>query len=239
MCVNSVKQEHHQLDGSLTQNEWQTTLLVIKSHVKGFRTETANVMNRARCFSRQLEDRHVTSLTRKAECDEETVKVIRKKADLVDSIPRCYQSNQCGRGRTVASMRTEEDDLPSGPASQRQDCGSVTHPRRRASGVKGLSKMTTRSRKLGKVRLARLVRYHVGTQKLTLRFDLPDNLGKNGRARQRERSLPRRRPIPNRGIAGVQKAPRILRITTDVNRKSGDLKEEARRSAPGECRDAF
>ena len=93
-------------------------------------------------------------------------------ADLVDSIPRCYQSNQCGGkessfsrsidgGRTVASMRTEEDDLPSGPASQRQDCGSVIHPRRRASGVKGLSKMTTMSRKLGNVRLAKLERYQV------------------------------------------------------------------------------
>ena len=67
-------------------------------------------------FPRHLEDRQVTSLTREADCDEE-------KTDLVDSIPRCYQSNQCGGqessyirsiggGRTFASMETEEDDLP-------------------------------------------------------------------------------------------------------------------------------
>ena len=74
-------------------------------------------------FPRHLEDRQVTSLTRKADCDEETAKANGKKTDLVDSIPRCYQSNQCGGqessyirsiggGRTFASMETEEDDLP-------------------------------------------------------------------------------------------------------------------------------
>ena len=127
-------------------------------------------------------------------------------------------------GRTVASMRTEEDDLSSGPASQRQDCGSVTHPRRRASGVKGLSKMTTRSRKLGKVPLARLVRYRVGT----LRFNLPEKLGNERSCETTREILAKAKADPEQGIAGVQKAPSILRITTDVTRKSGDLKEEAR-----------
>ena len=70
-----------------------------------------------------LEDRQVTSLTRKAECDKGTAKANGKKTDSVDSTPRCRQSNQCGRkessyirsidgGRAVAGMGTEEDDLP-------------------------------------------------------------------------------------------------------------------------------
>ena len=37
--------------------------------------------------------------------------------------------------------------------------------------VKRLSEMMTKPRKLGNLRLARLARYLVGTQKLTLRFD--------------------------------------------------------------------
>ena len=38
-------------------------------------------------------------------------------------------------------------------------------------GVKTLSEMMTKPRKLGNLRLARLARYFVGTQKLALRFD--------------------------------------------------------------------
>ena len=57
------------MDGTLAQGAWQTTLPVIKSHVKGFRTETANVMNRGAVFPPTSEKMQVTSLTRKAECD--------------------------------------------------------------------------------------------------------------------------------------------------------------------------
>ena len=50
-CVSEQCQARtSQLDGTLTQNAWQTTLLVIKSHVKGFWTKTANVMNRGAMF---------------------------------------------------------------------------------------------------------------------------------------------------------------------------------------------
>ena len=50
-CVSEQCQARtSRLDGTLTQNAWQTTLLVIKSHVKEFRTETANVMNRGTMF---------------------------------------------------------------------------------------------------------------------------------------------------------------------------------------------
>ena len=63
--------------------------------------------------------------------------------------------------------------------------------------MKGLSKMTTRSRKLGQDRLARL-----GTQDLTLRFD-HQHLEMDDRAR--ERFLPRRRPIPNRELQESRK----------------------------------
>ena len=51
ICVSEQCQARtSQLDGTLTQNAWKTTLLVMKSHVKGFRTETANVMNRGAMF---------------------------------------------------------------------------------------------------------------------------------------------------------------------------------------------
>ena len=65
--------------------------------------------------------------------------------------------------------------------------------------MKGLSKMTTRSRKLGQDRLARL-----GTQDLTLRFD-HQHLEMDDRARQRE-ILAKAKADPEQGIAGVQKA---------------------------------
>ena len=41
--------------------------------------------------------------------------------------------------------------------------------------VKGLSEMMSKPRKLGHLRLARLSRYLLGTQKLTLRFDHQDH----------------------------------------------------------------
>ena len=57
----------------------------------------------------------------------------------------------------LRAWRRKKTIFPTDQQVNRQDPGSVIHPSRRASGVKGLSKMTTRSRKLGKVRLARLI----------------------------------------------------------------------------------
>ena len=61
-----------QCDGTLTQNAWQTTFLGIKSHVKEFWTAAANEMNRSATFLDSSKTRQVTSLTRVAECDEES-----------------------------------------------------------------------------------------------------------------------------------------------------------------------
>ena len=89
--------------------------------------------------------------------------------------------------------------------------------------------MTTRSRKLGKVRVARLDRYHVGTQKLTLSFDLPENLEMKGRARQREKD-----PCQGEGRSRTgncrssESSEHSEGSQRDVIGKSGDLKEEAR-----------
>ena len=44
-----------------------------------------------------LVDMQVAFLVRKAECDEETPKTMERRLIWVTSIPRCQQSNQCGR----------------------------------------------------------------------------------------------------------------------------------------------
>ena len=116
-----------------------------------------------------LEDRQITSLTRKAECDKGTAKANGKKT-----------------GRTVVSTRKTIFRIDGEAAMRPTRPRLRIHPRCRVPGVKGLSKMTTRSRKLGKLRLTKLERDLVGTQKLTLRFDHPQHLEMNNRARQRE-----------------------------------------------------
>ena len=53
-------------------------------------------------------------------------------------------------------------------------------------------------------------------------------LGKERSCETTREILAKAKADPEQGIAGVQKALSVLRITTDVTRKSGDLKEEAR-----------
>ena len=101
-----------QWDGSLAQSAWQLTLLVETMWVvmsfhgedsfsltaqdqitrQGFRTETANVMNRGAVFP-------PTSGRQAAEANG-------KKTDLVDSIPRCYQSNTIFRVDSESAIQS-------------------------------------------------------------------------------------------------------------------------------------
>ena len=118
---------------------------------------------------RHLEDRPVTSPTRKVECDKETAKARGMKTDLVDIIPRCHQSSQCG-GKESRYIRSawRWSKISEHGDGRRRFSASRTNQQFK---LQGLSKMITRPRKQGKVRLARLERHHVGAQKLTLRFD--------------------------------------------------------------------
>ena len=92
--MNSVMQEHHDRMCTLAQSAWQLTLhvktlwVVMSFHGEdSFSLAAQNQITRQgipdgisqrdesrRGASRHLEDRQVTSLTRKADCDEESAK---------------------------------------------------------------------------------------------------------------------------------------------------------------------
>ena len=109
----------------------------------------------------------------------------------------------------LRAWRRKKTIFPTDQQVNRQDPGSVSHPSRRASGLKGLSKMTTRSRKLGKVLLARLISR--GHAEAHAQIRSSRELGDERSCETTREILAKVKADPEQGIAGVQKALSIPR----------------------------